>query len=766
MINSLKWGFVLFAIVLVGLLVSCASSRKYEGEPYTPMAEESFASKALADWVSKDLAIRPSWEQYQFALQAMEEEDWLLAQHHLDAALKGLVAENHDSLYSVEARPQDSLYRKEMPRKIIFALDQVYPHLSMMGVDASTYVRYDFAVEGLEGLDEPPLDSLERVEIESFLDTLDLSQFTLSIELNERVMKEIHYMTKVARAFTETSLSRKTAFDSMIYTKLKERNMPPDLIYLSLVESGFKTKAYSRAKASGLWQFIPATGKRYGLDVDFWVDMRRNPELATDAALDYLSDLHRYFGDWLLAMAAYNCGEGRVRRLIREAQADTTRDSTKALSYWELALPKETMHYVPRILAAMIVGHYPQHYGMAIMQEQRPQFDTVSVGECLPLDKAAEAVGISEDEMRDLNIELNKWCTPPRKDTYVLRIPPGTRETFLLAYENMDKSKFARWQNHKVKSGENLGFIARQYGLSIAAIQSANNLKNTRIRKGQILLIPMPSSNTNKSVNNRELGIKTYKVKSGDNLASIGRKYGVSVANLKKWNNLDSIGNIFINRMLYISKPSTSESPKPSDHSIDSEESEQERSPTIFKNNTYVVKTGDSYSTIASTLGIAQQALMDLNSATNSRLYVGQKLKIPSEINTQSSDKASRKTLEKKEAKPLVHAKTHKVKSGETLYSIARIYSITASELQQWNSLGSTSKIKVGQTLQVAPPSNTEDVDSVNDRNVSYHKVKSGESLWDISRQYGVTIPQIVEWNNLSTTKVKPGEKLKIKVRK
>ena len=723
------------------------------------MAEESFASKALADWVSKDLAVRPSWEQYQFALQAMEEEDWLLAQHHLDAALKGLVAENHDSLYSVEARPQDSLYRKEMPRKIISALDEVYPHLSMMGVDASTYRRYDFAVEGLEGLDEPPLDSLERVEIESFLDTLDLSQFTLPVELNERVMKEIHYMTKVARTFTETSLSRKTAFDTMIYAKLKERNMPPDLIYLSLVESGFKTKAYSRAKASGLWQFIPATGKRYGLDVDFWVDMRRNPELATDAALDYLSDLHRYFGDWLLAMAAYNCGEGRVRRLLREAQADTTRDSTKILSYWDLALPKETMHYVPRILATMIVGHYPQHYGMEIMPEQRPQFDTVSVGECLPLDKAAEAVGISEDEMKELNIELNKWCTPPRKDTYVLRIPPGTRETFLSAYENMDKSKFARWQNHKVAGGENLGVIARRYGLSVAAIQSANNLKNTRIRKGQILLIPMPSSNTNKSTKKQNLGIKTYKVKSGDNLASIGRKYGVSVTNLKKWNNLDSAGNIFIDQAVYISKPLTNEPAKRSNDSIDSKESEQKRSPTIFKDNTYTVKAGDSYSTIASALGTGQQALMDLNSATSSRLYVGQKLKIPSEINAQTSNKVSIKPIGKDETRPLIRAKTHKVKSGETLYSISRIYNVTTSELQQWNSLGNTSNIKVGQMLQVAPSSNT----VVNDGNVSYHKVKSGESLWDISRQYGVTIQQIVEWNNLSTTKVKPGEKLKIK---
>ncbi len=729
-----------------------------------PMAEESFVSRALADWVSKDLAIRPSWEQYQYALQAMEDEDWLLACHHLDVALRELVVENHDSLYSPEARPQDSLYRKEMPIKIILALDEVYPHISEMGVDASNYIRYDFSEEGHEGLDEPPLDSLERLEMESFLDTLNLSQFSLPIELNDRVMQEIHYMTKVATSFTEGSLSRKTAFDSMIYAKLDERNMPRDLIYLSLVESGFKTKAYSRAQASGLWQFIPATGKRYGLDVDFWIDMRRNPELATDAALAYLSDLHNYFKDWLLAIAAYNCGEGRVRRLLREAMADTSRDTTKAVSYWDLPLPKETMHYVPRILAAMIVGHYPQHYNMIVNSTERTPFDTVSVGECFPLDKAAEAAGVSVDEIRDLNLELNKWCTPPRKDSYVLRIPSGTREAFLVAYEAMDKSQFARWQNHKVKRGENLGSIARQYGLSVSAIQSANNLKNTRIYKGQILLIPMPydsrGQKTSVSPKVTASGTKTYKIKSGDNLASIGRQFGVSVANLQKWNNLDSASNIMAGKVIFVAAPAHDSSAS----SETSPKADKETAPLIFKGNTYKVKTGDSYYSIAMALGVSQQALMDLNSASNSRLYVGQKIQVP--MNAQATVKTSSDIPV--DHKSLVHARTHKVKNGETLYSIASVYGITISELQQWNGLGKKTNIKIGQTLHVASPTHKKKIsdEEINDDKIIYHAVKSGESLWDISRHYGVTIQQIVEWNNLSTTKVKSGEKLKIEKQK
>ena len=411
MISSLKKG-ILFsaACAALSLVASCAGT----SDVYTPEAEESFVSRAMSDWVSPDAEKRESWQQYQFALQAMEDEDWLVARHHLDLALKKLVEENYDSLYSPFARPQDSLYRRDMPKKIIAALDEVYPGILEMGEDASTYVRYEFEGAGLDNLDEPPLDSAERVEIESFLDTLNRAEFTLPVEFNDRVMQEILYMTTRAHDFTEASLSRKTAFEEMIYAKIDSMGMPRDLIYLALVESGYKIKAYSRAKAAGLWQFIPATGKRYGLHQDFWVDMRRNPELSTTAALRYLQRLKDEFGDWLMAMAAYNCGEGCVRRRIRDVKADTLRDSTRAVTYWDLELPKETMHYVPRILAAMTIGHYPEHYGMTVEKRERMPFDTVTVVEFMPLEMAAQAAGVDTKTIQELNLELSRWCTPDR----------------------------------------------------------------------------------------------------------------------------------------------------------------------------------------------------------------------------------------------------------------------------------------------------------------------------------------------------------------
>lgn len=632
MTRSLERGvFFIIASAFVCIFTSCAGSRQ---EVYTPEAEESFVSRAMSDWVSPEEELRESWQQYQFALQAMEDEDWLVARHHLDLALKKLVEENYDPVYSIQARPQDSLYRRDMPHKLIAALDEVYPQILAMGEDASVYVRYEFDDAGLENLDEPPLDSAEREEIESFLDTLNRAEFTLPIEFNERVMQEIQYMSTRAHDFTEASLSRKTAFEEMIYAKIDSMGMPRDLIFLSLVESGYKIKAYSRAKAAGLWQFIPSTGKRYGLYQDFWMDMRRNPELSTVAAMRYLKRLHDEFGDWLMAMAAYNCGEGCVRRRIRELKEDTLWDSTKTISYWDLNLPKETMHYVPRILAAMTIGHYPEHYGMDVEKREPVAFDTVTVVEFMPLDQVAKAAGVDTKTIQELNLELNRWCTPPKESGYVMRIPEGTRDSFLVAYEKMDKKSWSRWQYHKVMSGENLGKISRKYGVSVKDIQSANHLKNTRIRCGQTLMIPLPSSaynsnssknstQTNSSQSSKKSSVRTYKVKSGDNLGSIARKFGVSVSQLQKWNGVDGSA-IRAGQVLYVEKP---------------------------------------------------------------------------------VEKAIAKSVEKAIAKP---------------------------------------------------------VEKKSEGNFIKHTVQSGESLWDISRTYGVTIEQIVEWNKKKSTKVKAGEVLRI----
>lgn len=635
---SLKRGIFLgAACAALFFLDACAGS----ADVYTPEAEESFVSKAMSDWVSPDAERRESWQQYQFALQAMEDEDWLVARHHLDLALKKLVEENYDSVYSPFARPEDSLYRRDMPKKIIAALDEVYPGILEMGEDASAYVRYEFEDAGLDNLDEPPLDSAERVEIESFLDTLNRAEFTLPVEFNDRVMREILYMTTRARDFTEASLSRKTAFDEMIYAKIDSMEMPRDLIYLALVESGYKIKAYSRAKAAGLWQFIPSTGKRYGLHQDFWMDMRRNPELSTTAALRYLQRLKNEFGDWLLAMAAYNCGEGCVRRRIRDVKNDTLWDSTKTVTYWDLELPKETMHYVPRILAAMTIGHYPEHYGMTVEKRERMPFDTVTVVEFMPLDQVAKAAGVDTKTIQDLNLELSRWCTPPRESGYVLRIPEGSRDSFLVAYGKMDKKSFSRWQYHKVRTGENLGKISRMYGVSVRDIQSANHLKGTRIRQGQTLLIPLPASALSKaktapgkvSAKKSEKSFaRRYKVRPGDNLSAIGRKFGVSVSNLQKWNGLADGGNIKAGDYLYVADPGKA-SPKtaealPAKSEAPTKKVPAEKTPAPGKFVSHTVAPGESLWDISRKYGVSIEEIVEWNRKKSTKVKAGEVLKI------------------------------------------------------------------------------------------------------------------------------------------
>ena len=709
---------------------------------------ESFSERALKEKISDSLAIRPSWTYYQYALQAMDNQEWLLARHYLDESLRQLVSERFDSTYKNVSAAEDSAYRAKMPLRIVRALDEVYPNVAELGENAENFVRNEVSIEGVDALDESEADSAALQVIESFLDTLDVSQFTLPVRFNERVLQEIYYMTNSARAFMSGSLNRKTAYDSLIYAQLDAAKMPRDLIYLALVESGFKLKAYSRAKASGMWQFIPETGKRYGLEVDYWVDMRRNPELATMAALKYLNRLHDEFGDWLLAMAAYNCGEGRVRRLLREMQEDSTRDTSVAVTYWDLELPKETMRYVPRILAAMVIGHYPEQYEMTVEQTYRPDFDTVTVFDSFPLEEVAKLLKVTEDTLRSLNMELVKWCTPPNKESYLLRLPVGTRTAFVDGYDKMEKNSFSSWHHHKVRKGENLGVIARQYGIKVSELQQANDMKSSRIRAGQTLLIPIKVTPKPKSSKGKKPHkVRTYIVQSGDDVASVARKFGISQDSVRAWNSLDVAAIVKTGDTLVVSKPE----PKPQ---VESERPQKDR-PKISKGAKYAVREGDTFADIAKSYGVPVVMLMQANQGFSRRLTVGDSLVIPEYVKKKAEKKPA-KSESKPAAKKTSNEKVsvYVVQQGDNLSSISRKFGTSVAKIQELNNMGKSTSLSVGQKLKVA---------SAPEAEYKVHTVKKGEGLWDIARQYNVTIEDIVKWNDLNDTKIKMGEKLKIK---
>ena len=624
--------FKTICVFLLPIVLFSACSTAPKGEAAT--AEHSKTVVKTIELIEPaGAAGKASWMEYKSGKQAAEAEDILTAMYYFDLALSEIYTEQRmDSLGQAE----DSVYFSTMPTRIALDLESLYPKLlNQVTQEQSFSLLNDY--ESIDDFEETPLDSAEKEALENFLDTTDMSKFSIPLTINERVMQEIHYLTVNARTFTEGSLSRKTTLDSMIYAKLKERNMPEDLIYLAFVESGFKVNAYSRAKAAGVWQFIPATGKRYGLPVDFWLDMRRNPELATNAALDYLSDLYAEFNDWHLAMAAYNCGEGRIRRLVKEGSSSFS----KKVSYWDLKLPRETMHYVPRILAAAIIGHFPEHYSFTVEKQSLVPFDTVTIKDCIPLDKAGTAVGASVNTMRDLNPELTRWCTPPNLKAFTLKVPQGSRERFLVAYEKMDKTQLVRWQQYRVQKGDNLGQISRLFGLKVADIQSANNLRNSKLSVGQTLIIPMPAGanppEKQKQIEKHEsaaalakkqlfdaptektgLSIRFYVVRRGDNLSSISRRFGISSQSLMTWNNLQS-NKVMIGQRLYLQDPSKQDSKKNEGVAI---------TPKGIQGTSYIIKQGDNLWDIARNNNVTVQQLLEWNPGLDKKIYPGMKIKI------------------------------------------------------------------------------------------------------------------------------------------
>jgi len=623
--------------LLPAILFSACSTARQSGAVSVSTQPKSAAVKDVNLPEPVGAAGKTSWLEYKSGKQAAEAEDILTAIYYFDLALSELYTEQRmDSL----GQPEDSTYFSTMPNRIILDLESLYPKLLNQTQSQAFSLLNDYE-KSIDDFEETPLDSAEKEILENFLDTTDLSKFSLPLTVNARVMQEIHFLTVNARTFTEGSLSRKTALDSMIYAKLKQRNMPEDLIYLAFIESGFKLHAYSRAKAAGVWQFIPGTGKRYGLPVDFWLDMRRNPEAATDAALSYLSDLYNEFGDWYLAMAAYNCGEGRIRRLVR----DNTTDSSKKVSYWDLKLPRETMLYVPRILAAAIIGHFPENYSFTVEKQSLVPFDTVTIKDCIPLDKAGAAVGASVNTMRELNPELTRWCTPPNLKTYTMKVPKGSRERFLAAYEKMDKTQLVRWQQYKVQRGDNLGQISRLFGLRVADIQAANNLRNTRLSVGQVLIIPMPTGanppERQRQIEKQEsaaalakkqlfdapteksggLSIRSYVVRRGDNLSSISRRFGISSQNLMAWNNLQT-NKVIIGQRIYLQDPSKQDSKKNEGLAI------TPIVPKEVRGTSYIIKQGDNLWEIARNNNVTVQQLLEWNPGLDKKIYPGMKIKI------------------------------------------------------------------------------------------------------------------------------------------
>jgi membrane-bound lytic murein transglycosylase D len=427
----------------------------------------------------------------------------------------------------------------------------------------------------------------------------------IPVEINDHVQREIARFTGPERNFFLESYRRSGRYRPMIVRKLREAGLPEELSWLPLVESGFKDRALSRARALGIWQFISSTGSRYGLDRSNWIDERMDPEKSTDAAIQYLTDLHGLFGDWMMALAGYNCGENRVKSQIRR------QENQHLDRFWDLfgGLPSETARYVPRFLATLVIVRNPEAYGMELPEpEPLVDFETITVSRHLRLGDLDEALGLERDALVALNPELRRGTTP--EDSYALRVPSGVATSFdakvaaLPAYVPPPEVTYARY---RVRRGDALSTIARRYRTTVTAIMQANRLgSRNRIREGQYLKIPLRGGAPPviASVGSRGPSL-THTVRQGDSLWRLASLYGSTVDRIKRDNGLRR-DDLAVGQKLEIQTASASGA------------------------RSYTVRRGDTIGRIAEAQNVSVQSLLRTNGLSRTHtIYPGQVIQLP-----------------------------------------------------------------------------------------------------------------------------------------
>jgi len=374
----------------------------------------------------------------------------------------------------------------------------------------------------------------------------------LPLMMTDPVASYITYFSGRGRGTLERALTRQGRYREMVERILKEEGVPQDLIYLAQAESGFHPLAVSRAGARGMWQFMSSRAKGYGLQRSWWVDDRQDPEKATHAAARHLKDLYNQFGDWYLAMAAYNSGPGTVQQAVKR---------TGYADFWELyrrdVLPRETRNYVPIIIAVTIMAKNPAQYGLENIATDKPlPYDTVKIDYPVDLRLVAECVEASASDLQDLNPSLLRLTTP-KDQQFDLHVPLGTKERYLSAINSIPADMRVWWRYHKVAPGDTLASIARSYHTTTQAIAQANNLEDQEIQADSKLIIPIAPGKHPATEQATYSRVATrYKVRKGDTVQRVAENFGVPPTMVRRWNHLkgDSVQG---RKVLYVHLPVT-----------------------------------------------------------------------------------------------------------------------------------------------------------------------------------------------------------------
>lgn len=520
--------------------------------------------------------------------------------------------------------------------------------------------------------------------------------FDIPIVVNDRVVFWLDYYKNRRRELFMAGLERSGKYLDRFQAIFREAGLPEDLVYFAHVESAFKTTAYSRARARGIFQFIAATGRRYGLRIDGWVDERVDPEKSAHAAAAYLKDLHDEFGDWYLALAAYNAGEGKIRSAIRRSGS---RD------FWRIAgtryIRRETKNYVPAILAATMLAKEPGKHGLGYTPEREVVYDTVDIDGAVDLQVLSRCGAVDLETLRLLNPALRRGQTPPGTTTS-LRVPTGTGDALLTALELVPPGERLLYVRHVVHRGDTLSLIAGRYGVSVGDIQVANHMgRRTTIHVGQELTIPTSSGSAAELARNAPAPIEApdgepmrYRVRRGDTLSAIARRFHTTPEAIASRNRIGVRSTIHVGQTLTVvpgvrsvveteataSAPPVVAAPaeplaQTAPPSAPEPAAETPTLPTV-----HTVRRGETLTSIAERYGTTASTIARTNGrSTRQVLHVGDRLKIV--------PPASR---------------MHTVRRGDSLWDIAQRYATTIENLCAWNAISRSAPLVPGMRLTVA----------------------------------------------------------------
>ncbi len=522
-----------------------------------------------------------------------------------------------------------------LPKEETFKIAKTENQASTTEIHQALLNVLDESINIIHPVEDVSVSLIDDVIVEKDIWQRIRKGFSFKIPENRRVKAQRNWYAKHPE-YLNRVIKRAEPFLFYIVEELEKNNVPIEIALLPVVESAFDPFAYSHGRASGMWQFVPGTGKRFGMKQNWWYDGRRDVIASTQGAIKYLKYLHKFFDDdWLLALAAYNSGEGRVQRAVRN-----NKRKNKPTDFWSLDLPKETRAYVPKLLGLTDIIQRPEFFNIALYKiENQSVISTVNINSQIDLAKAATLAKLSLAQLQRLNPGFNRWATDP-DGPHRLLLPNNKIEKFKQGLSKLSKDERLAWQRYKIKNGDNLGLIANKFNTSINLIKQVNNVKGNQIRAGKFLLIPIAAKSLDsyvlsqnqriaKKQNRQQKGTKIiHTVVSGDNLWDIGRHYRVNNRKIAKWNGFAPRDTLKLGQKLVIWQDKI---PSKSKQLVNI--SPLALKQAIMRNITYKVRKGDSFARIADKFNVSISDIEQWNRLSRKKyLQPGQRLKLSIDV--------------------------------------------------------------------------------------------------------------------------------------